>query len=84
EAHMFKHCWPFPKQDIIAREFPDQPISDRVYNHAKKFYEDSIDLESQKFLELMRAKNHEAEEKFANLLMRQAVHVALGHMRHSD
>ncbi len=45
----------------------------------KHFYEQSINIEAQKFLELMRKDNDDAEQKLVTFLVRQAVHVGLGH-----
>lgn len=77
---MFEKCWPFPEYDQIVKEFPKENVTPQVYEHAKQFYLESIAVEAAKFLDLMRQKDSDGEQKFASFLVRQAVHVGLGHI----
>jgi hypothetical protein len=74
-------CWPFPSQEKIQKEFPDNAITAEVYKHAKTFYDHAINIETPQFHELMRKNNHEGEQKLVSTLINQAVLVGLGYKR---
>ena len=76
---MFENCWPFPQHEQIVKDFPKQEITAKVYSDAKEFYHCSVTTEAHLLMDFVRQNNEAGERRFAEFLVRQAIHVALGH-----